>query len=84
MKSIRGPQTRPTDWGRHARGLLGASSADGLYRRLAGFSGAPSRLVPAWWAEELAERFVTELGVAGNPDKLIDLEVAAPARHRRA
>ena len=35
-------------------GLLGASSADGLYRRLAGFSGAPSRLIPAWWAEELA------------------------------
>ena len=58
-------------------GLLGASSADGLYRRLAGFSGAPSRLVPAWWAEELAERFVTELGVAGNPDKLIDLDAAS-------
>ena len=60
-----------------ALGLLGASSADGLYRRLAGFSGAPSRLVPAWWAEELAERFVTELGVAGNPDKLIDLDAAS-------
>ncbi|WP_405632897.1 carboxylesterase family protein [Streptomyces sp. NBC_00016] len=58
-------------------GLLGTSSADGLYRRLAGFSGAPSRLVPAWWAEELAERFVTELGVAGNPDKLIDLDAAS-------
>jgi para-nitrobenzyl esterase len=58
-------------------GLLGASSADGLYRRLAGFSGAPSRLVPAWWAEELAQRFVTELGVAGNPDKLIDLDAAS-------
>lgn len=58
-------------------GLLGASSADGLYRRLAGFSGAPSRLIPAWWAEELAERFVTELGVAGNPDKLIDLDAAS-------
>jgi para-nitrobenzyl esterase len=57
--------------------LLGASSADGLYRRLAGFSGAPSRLIPAWWAEELAERFVTELGVAGNPDKLIDLDTAS-------
>jgi para-nitrobenzyl esterase len=58
-------------------GLLGASSADGLYRRLAGFSGAPSRLIPAWWAEELAERFVTELGVASNPDKLIDLDTAS-------
>ncbi|WP_410611239.1 carboxylesterase family protein [Amycolatopsis sp. lyj-109] len=55
-------------------GLLGASSADGLYRRLAGFSGGPARIVPPWWAEELAHRFVTELGVADNPDKLIDLD----------
>ena len=29
-------------------GLLGASSANGLYRRLAGFSGGPARIVPAW------------------------------------
>jgi para-nitrobenzyl esterase len=58
-------------------GLLGASSADGLYRRLAGFSAGPSRLQPAWWAEELAHRFVTELGAADNPDKLIDLDTAA-------
>jgi para-nitrobenzyl esterase len=58
-------------------GLLGASSADGFYRRLAGFSAGPSRLQPAWWAEELAHRFVTELGVAGNPEKLIDLDPAA-------
>ena len=57
--------------------LLGTSCADGLYRRLAGFSGGPSRLIPAWWAEELARRFVTELGVASNPDKLIDLDAAA-------
>jgi para-nitrobenzyl esterase len=40
-------------------GLLGAASGDGLYRRLAGFSAGPSRLQPAWWAEELAHRFVT-------------------------
>jgi len=58
-------------------GLLGASSANGLYRRLAGFSGGPARIVPAWWAEELAHRFVTELGVADNPDKLIDLDAAS-------
>lgn len=57
-------------------GLLGASSADGLYRRLAGFSGGPARSIPAWWAEELAHRFVTELGVAGNPEKLLDLDTA--------
>ncbi len=55
-------------------GLLGASCADGLYRRVAGFSGGPARIVPAWWAEELAHRFVTELGVADNPDKLISLD----------
>ncbi|MGY0055194.1 carboxylesterase family protein [Streptomyces sp. LZ34] len=58
-------------------GLLGASSANGLYRRLAGFSGGPARIVPVWWAEELAHRFVTELGVADNPDKLIDLDATA-------
>jgi para-nitrobenzyl esterase len=58
-------------------GLLGASAADGLYRRLAGFSGGPARIIPAWWAEELAERFVTELGVAEDPDKLIDLDAAS-------
>jgi para-nitrobenzyl esterase len=58
-------------------GLLGASAADGLYRRLAGFSAGPSRLQPAWWAEELAHRFVAELGVASKPDKLIDLDTAA-------
>ncbi|MEU6409197.1 carboxylesterase family protein [Microbispora sp. NPDC046933] len=58
-------------------GLLGASTADGLYRRLAGFSAGPSRLQPAWWAEELAHRFVTELGVASNPEKLLDLDTAS-------
>ncbi|MEU3497562.1 carboxylesterase family protein [Kitasatospora cineracea] len=58
-------------------GLLGAASADGLYRRLAGFSAGPTRLQPAWWAEELAHLFVTELGVADNPDKLIDLDTAS-------
>lgn len=58
-------------------GLLGASSASGLYRRLAGFSGGPARIIPAWWAEELGERFVTELGAAENPDQLIDLPTSA-------
>jgi para-nitrobenzyl esterase len=58
-------------------GLLGAPSADGLYRRLAGFSAGPTRLQPAWWAEELAHRFVTELGVADDPEKLIDLDTAS-------
>jgi para-nitrobenzyl esterase len=67
-----------------AFGLLGAPAANGLYRRLAGFSGGPSRVQPAWWAEELAHRFVTELGVADNPEKLLDLDTAAmvPALHK--
>ncbi|GAA4054030.1 carboxylesterase family protein [Actinomadura miaoliensis] len=60
-----------------AFGLLGAPSANGLYRRLAGFSGGPARVHPAWWAEELAHRFVTELDVADNPEKLLDLDTAA-------
>ncbi|MFE1451404.1 carboxylesterase family protein [Streptomyces olivaceoviridis] len=67
-----------------AFGLLGAPSANGLYRRLAGFSGAASRVQPAWWAEELAHRFVTELGVADNPEKLLNLDASAlvPALHK--
>ncbi|MFI0775243.1 carboxylesterase family protein [Streptomyces sp. NPDC021212] len=59
-----------------AFGLLGAPAANGLYTRLAGFSGGPSRIQPAWWAEEHAHRFVTELGVADNPEKLLDLDTA--------
>ncbi|MEV5608938.1 carboxylesterase family protein [Streptomyces sp. NPDC052225] len=58
-------------------GLLGAASADGLYQRLAGFSAGPSRLQPAWWAEQLAHLFVTELGVADDPEKLLDLDTAS-------
>ncbi|MGW0841632.1 carboxylesterase family protein [Streptomyces sp. NPDC002787] len=58
-------------------GLLGAPSANGLYRRLAGFSGGPSRGIQPWWAEELAHRFVTELGVADNPEKLLELDTAS-------
>ncbi|MEU5764294.1 carboxylesterase family protein [Streptomyces asoensis] len=60
-----------------AFGLLGAPAANGLYRRLAGFSGGPSRIQPAWWAEEHAHRFVSELGVADNPDKLLGLDTGA-------
>nr|WP_270087244.1 carboxylesterase family protein [Sphingobacterium sp. SYP-B4668] len=35
-------------------GLLATPLADGLYQRLAAFSGMTSRLVPAWSAEERA------------------------------
>ena len=42
-----------------------------------GSPAGPPVSIPAWWAEELAHRFVTELGVADNPDKLIDLDTAS-------
>ncbi|MBT2333531.1 carboxylesterase/lipase family protein [Variovorax paradoxus] len=55
-------------------GLLAAPAADGLYRRLAAFSGGASRIVPAWWAEELAITFLTELGIADDPEQLLTLD----------
>ena len=55
-------------------GLLGAPSADGLYARLAAFSGGASRIVPAWWAEELAAKFLTELGIEDDSEQLLTLD----------
>ncbi|MCL9824956.1 carboxylesterase family protein [Ralstonia solanacearum] len=55
-------------------GLLAAPSADGLYRRLAAFSGGASRIVPAWWAEELAIKVLTELGIADDPERLLTVD----------
>jgi len=55
-------------------GLLAAPAADGLYRRLAAFSGGASRIVPAWWAEELAIKFLTVLGIAEDPEQLLTLD----------
>jgi para-nitrobenzyl esterase len=55
-------------------GLLAAPVADGLYRRLAAFSGGASRIVPAWWAEELAITFLTELDIAEDPEQLLILD----------
>lgn len=54
--------------------LLAAPAADGLYHRLAAFSGGASRIVPAWWAEELASKFLTELGLADDPTQLLTLD----------
>jgi para-nitrobenzyl esterase len=39
--------------------LLAEPAADGLHRRLATFSDGASRIVPAWWAEELPITFLT-------------------------
>lgn len=55
-------------------GLLAAPAADGLYQRLAAFSGGASRIVPAWWAEELAITFLTALGIPNDPDQLLTLD----------
>ncbi|MGO4567012.1 carboxylesterase family protein [Rhizobium sp. 2YAF20] len=56
--------------------LLGAPTADGLYHRLAAFSGGASRIVPAWWAEELASRLLTQLGIQDDPKKLFKLDAS--------
>lgn len=55
-------------------GLLAAPSAAGLYHHLAAFSGGASRIVPAWWAEELAVTFLAELGIPNQPEKLLNLD----------
>ncbi len=57
-----------------ATALLAAPAADGLYNRVAAFSGGASRIVPAWWAEELAITFLTELGIADDPEQLLTLD----------
>lgn len=57
-----------------ATALIAAPAADGLYRRIAAFSGGASRIVPAWWAEELAIKYLTELGIADDPEQLLALD----------
>ena len=57
-----------------ALSLLAAPSADGLYHRLAAFSGMPSRQVPAWGAEERALAVLTALGLQDDPEKLVDVD----------
>ena len=57
-----------------ATALIAAPTANGLFHRIAAFSGGASRIVPAWWAEELAIKFLTELGIADNPEKLLTLD----------
>ncbi|MBT2532561.1 carboxylesterase/lipase family protein [Arthrobacter sp. ISL-48] len=54
--------------------LLAAPAADGLYQHIASFSGATSRTVPAWWAEELAERLLRELNIQHAPEELLHVD----------
>ncbi|KAL1797100.1 hypothetical protein ACET3X_003706 [Alternaria dauci] len=55
-------------------GLLAAPSARGLYKRLSAFSGGASRIVPAWWAEEQAVKFLAALDIANDPEQLLNLD----------
>lgn len=57
-----------------ALGLLAAPSADGLYHHIAAFSGMPSRLVPAWGAEERAIAVLTALGIQDDPEQLLNID----------
>lgn len=54
--------------------LLAAPAADGLYHHVAAFSGPTSRTVPAWWAEELAERLLTQLDLQHRPEELLHID----------
>ena len=57
-----------------ALALPAAPSADGLYQRIAAFSGMPSRQVPAWGAEERAHQVLTSLGLQENPEELLNVD----------
>ncbi|MBT2547432.1 carboxylesterase family protein [Arthrobacter sp. ISL-65] len=57
-----------------ALALLAVPSADGLFHHIAAFSGMPSRLVPAWGAEERALEVLTELGIRDDPEQLLNVD----------
>lgn len=57
-----------------ALALLATPSADGLYHHIAAFSGMPSRLVPAWGAEERALAVLTAFGVQDDPAQLLNID----------
>ncbi|MBT2561380.1 carboxylesterase/lipase family protein [Pedobacter sp. ISL-68] len=57
-----------------ALALLAAPSADGLFHRIAAFSGMPSRQVPAWSAEERAVAVLKLLGIEDNPEQLLNID----------
>ncbi|NTA19012.1 carboxylesterase family protein [Agrobacterium tumefaciens] len=54
--------------------LLAVPSADGLYHRLAAFSGMASRQVPAWGAEERALAVLSELAIEDDPEQLLNID----------
>jgi para-nitrobenzyl esterase len=58
----------------NALALLAATSADGLFHRIAAFSGMPSRQVPAWSAEERAVAVLTTLGIQDDPEQILNID----------
>lgn len=53
--------------------LLAVPEADGLYNKLAAFSGYAARYIPAWWAEELADKVLKTLKLT-SPEDLLTLD----------
>jgi len=56
--------------------LLAVPEADGLYNRLAAFSGYAARYIPAWWAEELADQVLKTLNFT-SPEQLLTVDAKA-------
>ncbi|EHI73562.1 carboxylesterase type B [Streptococcus criceti] len=53
--------------------LLGVKGTQGLFHRIVAFSGFPSRYVPRWFAEELADRTLKKLQL-DNPEELLSVD----------
>ncbi|WP_061777484.1 carboxylesterase family protein [Levilactobacillus senmaizukei] len=56
--------------------LLAVPEADGLYTRLAAFSGYAARYIPAWWAEELAAKVLKTLDLT-SPEQLLTVDATS-------
>ncbi|SCU23619.1 para-nitrobenzyl esterase [Staphylococcus xylosus] len=53
--------------------LLGVKGTEGLFNRIAAFSGFPSRYIPRWFAEELAYMTMKKLKVK-DPEELLTID----------
>ncbi|USQ68205.1 carboxylesterase family protein [Companilactobacillus allii] len=53
--------------------LLAVPEADGLYNKLAAFSGYAARYIPAWWAEELTHKVLEKLELT-SPEQLLTID----------
>lgn len=57
----------------NALALLGINRSQGLFQRIAAFSGFPSRYVPQWFAEELAHQTLKKLDLE-NLEELLTID----------